>query len=826
MAVTDDAVELALAGLLHDIGKFWQRTGEPPPAEFKVFTTDDYGAHGAHAKWSAAFVGQYVPPQLRDRLSAVFYHHKPQEQQSKIVALADRLSSGEREATEEAEPQQVVSIFCRLGEAPPDPQYLPLKPLRLEEDTLRPAPPMAQTELQSAYSRLWDEFAQRASLLAGETSAICYLEGIYQLLQEHAWCVPAAYYRALPDISLFDHSRSTAGIATCLRETANDVLDGLLSPGAKKRWEELPLLLMVAGDLSGLQSFLYTLTSSGAAKGLRGRSFYLQLLTRAAAHHILEDLGLPVTNLLYLGGGRFYLYAPLCARDKLSQVQAEVSRALLRHHRADLFVALGWKELSAADFWTGSRFEERWRDVNEAANAAKRRRFVELPAEEMYESVFAPEGSGGGEEGQCQVCHYEGEDVVELDDTRKCAHCRSFEELGTWLRDAAFVVEGVTMPAVIEELGWQGGLRELGLEVHLADAGGRLLDPRQRTTTPERARLLALRPGLDVGAAASGLRRALQCPVFSGTWLAANVTPRGEDGRIATFSDMAEHARGVPRIGVLRMDLDDLGELFAHGFSGNGRGGGASLATASRVASLSFMLSVFFDGWVGAVCERLGREDDGRERVYTIYSGGDDLFVVGAWDAMTEVAQRLRSDLAWFTARNPSIGLSGGLSLHGGTFPLYQAADEADRALHASKRWVAPSGKEKDAFTFLGRTVGWERFGQVVELRDSLLTLMEEKAVPRSILNLLTRLGQRYEEGKSRARNKLGSRQLYWGAWMWLSAYQLTRMAERHKAAREEILWVRECLGSDDFRGIELAALAARWADLLTRARPRKEGRG
>jgi len=38
------------------------------------------------------------------------------------------------------------------------------------------------------------------------------------------------------------------------------------------------------------------------------------------------------------------------------------------------------------------------------------------------------------------------------------------------------------------------------------------------------------------------------------------------------------------------------------------------------------MLSLFFMGWMEKICER----DEYKDRVYAIYSGGDDLFIVGA----------------------------------------------------------------------------------------------------------------------------------------------------------------------------------------------------
>ncbi|MDW8101235.1 MAG: hypothetical protein RML36_17335, partial [Anaerolineae bacterium] len=62
---------------------------------------------------------------------------------------------------------------------------------------------------------------------------------------------------------------------------------------------------------------------------------------------------------------------------------------------------------------------------------------------------------------------------------------------------------------------------------------------------------------------------------------------------------MEVQSKGIQRLGVLRMDVDNLGKLFAEGFGEN--------ATLSRVAALSFAISLFFEGWVEVLAERVGK---------------------------------------------------------------------------------------------------------------------------------------------------------------------------------------------------------------------------
>jgi CRISPR-associated protein Csm1 len=66
---------------------------------------------------------------------------------------------------------------------------------------------------------------------------------------------------------------------------------------------------LIAGDLSGIQKFIYTIASDGALKSLRARSFYLELVTEEIVQQLLEELKLPRTNVIYAGGGNLYLLA-------------------------------------------------------------------------------------------------------------------------------------------------------------------------------------------------------------------------------------------------------------------------------------------------------------------------------------------------------------------------------------------------------------------------------------------------------------------------------------------------------------------------------------
>jgi len=800
---TDRVYLAALAGLLHDIGKFAQRTGAAPDTASQAFTSDDYGDHGAHAKWSISFIQQHVPKSWRAGLSPVLYHHRPQDQVSKVVALADRLSAAERESAGEASARQLLSVFCRIGkqsERPPD-KFWPLAEQRLTEETVFPHNPLSRTGENEAYPSLWERFVRYVQTLPGDDLET-YIEGLLYAFQRYTWCVPGAFYRSVPDVSLYDHSRTTAALAASLAHLEEPLLDELL---AGQRTDE-PLVLMIGGDISGVQDFIYTITARGAAKGLRGRSFYLQMLTEAVVRFILRELHLPITNLIYAGGGHLYLLAPVDSAARLEELRTLVSRKLLACHGGDLYLALGWASLCAADF-KGQNFKNAWRRVNEAMNTAKRRRFSELedPAV-LAQEVFGPLGQGGDEEGECQVCHYDGPVHKETDSSgeerRICSLCQSLEELGADLRDASFLLLGEVPPKDTRRASYRHALGSFGIAVGLAARDGTPVRPLPKDV--RRVTLLAMDDSGDSTRLAPTLSERLGCPVAPGTRYTVNVTPRTREGDVATFDWLQKQSNGVKRLGVLRMDVDDLGELFQSGMGNE--------ATLSRVAALSSALALFFEGWVGELCRRANCEHV--QRVYAIYSGGDDLFIVGSWDALPALANQIRQDFARFAAGNKRVHISGGLTLHAGKYPLYQAAQDAEHALDNAKDLVRPDNRTKDAFNFLDLTIPWEQFTEIAKEQKELSQLVETAGANRAVLRTLMQL---YAQA-TRSSSERGKP--YWGPWMWHAAYRLKRMEDRNRSFQDiaaQIRRIRNSLSKDGFRHIETLGPAARWAELLTR---------
>jgi len=766
----------ALAGLLHDLGKLAQRAGERgsriwPDAEARR----DYGYY--HALLSADVAQKVVPEPWRDPVAlAAGGHHRPGSDLAALVQLADHLSAAEREEDEDNRVPYLRSVFSLLKGYDDRPAYLPLAILDPASDSIYPqegsdAPWRDDHVLE--YERLWSSFlAEAGGLAAGSLQA--YFEALLDLVQRYTWAVPSAYYRTLPDVSLYDHCRMTAALAACLAADGADrvwveqVLGALYEGGeAGIR----PVARLVGGDVSGIQDFLYTMASGGAAKSLRGRSFYLQLLTEAAALSFLDALHLPLSNLIYCGGGHFYILAPTEDRfaQAISRQHRQLADVLLRAHEGRLYLAVGTLLVPAQRF-VGGAFQPVWGELHAIVNRDKRRRFAVLGQERLAQIVGVPLDQGGHPDELCMVCGREGDWAEDQDGLRKCPFCRSLEALGNQLRVASGLL--LSTVARAEEPGpvhhWRDGLRALGLDVEV------LREDQRSVTAPSDASLVRLwrfREGLPIPQVTTS------APLVQSRHFMALLAPRVRDherggDRVATLEDLAEASgTALKQWGILRMDVDDLGDLFQRGLG--------ERATLSRVASLSFLLRLFFEGHLPSLVaryndySRTGRPTD-RDRAYVMYSGGDDLFIVGTWEVLPDLAHDIREAFRRFVAGNPKITLSAGITIRSQRYPIYLAADEAGQALDAgAKRHQRLNGDKKDALAFLGEVIGWEEYGGLRRQVSQWEQWVRQGVAPRAMLQLLRRVADEHRHSWERAYRECKVRrgQRYLDRWAWRLVY-------------------------------------------------------
>lgn len=562
-----------------------------------------------------------------------------------------------------------------------------------------------------------------------------YLNSLLSVLEANLSYIPSSTSKKeLTDISLYDHIKMTAAIAACteqyLEEKQERNYKKLLFENAKQSYEE-KMFLLYSMDISGIQNFIYTVGESGVLKGLRARSFYLEIMMEHVVDELLEKLALSRANLIYTGGGHCYMLLPNTehVKNEIADYEKELNAWMMRQFDTALYVASGYAPVSAnelRDEPEGS-YSGLYLKISKMIAGKKSHRYDA----DMIRSLNKKRHSG---ERECKVCRR----MAELTDD-KCGMCNALEKMsGNILHDPYFTVV----------IGKEKNALPLPGEKYLvADTKESLLKRMQQD---------------------GYVRSYTKNDFYTGNQVATKLWV-GDYATEDTFEGFAQKAEGIERIGVLRADVDNLGTTFVYGFQRPD--GSHKYVTLSRTATLSRQLSLFFKCYINSLL----REDEagifagkGKRNAAIVYSGGDDVFLVGAWNEVIAAFQELKNALARFA--QGTLTISGGIGVYPEKYPLNVMAKEVERLEDASKQ-----NDGKNAITVLDEShvYPWDEFQKkVVEEKVKTLKWYFEQTEERgmSFLYHLTELLRNSEEHINIARY----------------AYLLSRMEPDKDSSREE----------------------------------------
>lgn len=710
---------LVLASLLHDIGKFRQRAEEKTVNEnlAQEYCPHDSSyrsthRHVLHTDW---FIENHLPLPMelegaRGSLArmAATHHNPAQGSRAELcIQKGDCLSSGNDRMTGEsggdyknARMESVFSqVHLRRHNLEGDPRRYVLKALDAEGS---PIFPVSRDKAQAAsYTALYAEFLDALNALPLKMGVAHYIASVQTLLERFTWCIPSSTYKTRADISLFDHSYTTAAIAQALY--CGEQPDGVL--------DRTPLLLF-GGELSGIQNFIFGQGEQGdrgASKLLRARSFSLQMLTRSIWMALLERCGLTPVARIMDAGGRFILLLPdtPAVREAVNDITRDAMRHVLKNFNGVLRVSFATQELKARDLEM-ERFHAVFQRMNDRLEREKLRPFAPLLAE-GFSPVIGIKSADYAEHGPCPFCGLRPA-IADEDGEPVCRVCSDLKRVGRDLPDARYAVFSR------EKKGFElfGGLY-LRLAKELAAADAQALD------------ILSLkdRAAFSASPVAGHVPRITEADLSR--WIEEKRSMPEEDGPLKpgdpkTFDVLAEEARirtergfrSLPCLAACKADVDNLGMIFGIGLES----GDKSRFSISRFAMLSRMMHHFFSSYLIRVIEK------SFPNIYVVFAGGDDLFVLGPWSESVRFAETLYDAFSRFTGENPDVTLSAGVALVKSGLPMRAVKNLAEEQLEASKerkeKKNEKEGKEegdlvKDAITLFGVTCPWKEFSPRLE---------------------------------------------------------------------------------------------------------------
>lgn len=89
---------------------------------------------------------------------------------------------------------------------------------------------------------------------------------------------------------------------------------------------------------------------------------------------------------------------------------------------------------------------------------------------------------------------------------------------------------------------------------------------------------------------------------------------------------------------------------------------------------------------------------------YTVFAGGDDLFLLGAWDEVLRLARRIYEEFKVFT--NAKLTISFGIAIAKPSHPISNLANYTEELLEKAKE----IDNDKNAITLFGETAKWESY--------------------------------------------------------------------------------------------------------------------
>ncbi len=227
------------------------------------------------------------------------------------------------------------------------------------------------------------------------------------------------------------------------------------------------------------------------------------------------------------------------------------------------------------------------------------------------------------------------------------------------------------------------------------------------------------------------------------------------------LAEFAKERTGTAKLGVLKMDVDDLGKLFRDQTDFN------------EIKKISKLLSKFFEEELYQLLKH-NIEDDKLQynstkptryidNIYTVFAGGDDSFFVGSWDVIFKWALKVQKAFEKFAKDNRITHkkdgkyptLSAGLIVVGAKYPVAQFAELVEEAIDEAK-YKNNNQTYKNKVCVFGQVLTWEEYKLAMTKANDLATLInkdENTSEKRSLLERIKRSAIGYEKLQEKALN-------------------------------------------------------------------------
>ncbi len=449
--------------------------------------------------------------------------------------------------------------------------------------------------------------------------------------------IPAFYTGDNDDISLYEYAK---------------VVSAFSSAGYMQKESLNGKFALIRGDFFSIQSFIFNkdAASKNPANSLRGKSFYVSLMSDIASLNVLETLNLPYFNLMMNAAGQFVILSDY--NDEISQkllaLKNEMEIWLYNKYYASVSMGLSVLACSIDDF-NSSKFNLLLLKLLGEKEKSKATRF-NLTEDKPY--IFADYYKHFTENSsKCEYCG-----IMPKKDNKfsACDNCLLYLQYGQNLRTSKYLYI-------------------------IKNENGEFFNKYSISFDENKKADAFMRMHIDMQDKADKSYN-YQDVIHYRSYVAV------DNDVVRSFADIAAYSidkSGANILAVLKADVDNLGLIFACGLSEKDSNGKVTRGrlTFSRTNMLSRLIHNFFSYHLYMIMQ------EKKLNIYTVFAGGDDLFLVGRYDEVIKTAKILYDEFERFTNKNKEITISAGIGFYNDGTPVWFMAEDAEHRLEKAKQY-------------------------------------------------------------------------------------------------------------------------------------------
>jgi CRISPR-associated protein Csm1 len=708
--------KIIIASLLHDIGKILQRAKETyvsknfKQEEMSHFLPSNKGRFSHyHGFYTYEFLDKEFPwPDFlkgdKDEISAYAGHHHISSNKFEeiLVTIGDRISSGHDRVSEEEKEDAVrekeINEFGLRSPAFLMKEYdredeiffkiQTLKNLKINSEIYT-----SKKDFTDDYRKLNKELFSSLKNIQGSCDINEFIIKLISVLEDCWSLFPSAVYKAEPTISLYDHSRLTGAIAEVLYEYYKDqqsIIEDKFISVEKVFNAEDKVFRIVSGDISGIQKFILGLekTNKGekASKLIRGKSFYIQALTKSIALDIQNNFDLSPLTQLIDAGGNFSLLIPNIENqvEKLKNYIKSLEDYFFEMFNGELTPVIAVsdaypiKKLLSKGEYSDILFdlvckikEGKHKKYNDVVSAGKF--FMDIDKKDYSKDL-------------CEFCNKE---PVKSKEDKCCPICNDAIDMGTKL------AHQVSCFVYYRGVKKDKNLFQILPNIYVA-------------INEEDSIKLDFADVLWVESDFTKIDNDKKYPYSN---VVAHIPKKQNSSGYLTLEEISEKARGRSLLSLFKADVDNLGYLFSNGVKDN-------YNSISSQVFLSRMISLFW----GRMLKSYIMEEC-YDRVYICYSGGDDVALIGDYETILNLALKLERGFALYM--DDSLKFSASIYHFKNKYPVKKVIKVSEENLKISK-------KTKPSICVFNEIVTWDDLQKSKEIADFVYeqTQKKEKPIP------------------------------------------------------------------------------------------------